>query len=465
MEFKRLLATTLSIALLTTLSPAGSFAQAPSAKTRTISAEKMQVESDIIGMQKDGVNAMRQMLALYQKSGLKETGKMSIAFKLDSTDYKVAVNFKLDEYQSISNLIKGDASLNGKGSITVSATQNTRDYSAQPDADFNYPKKEETIVFVLNFAGEVKLVDNQAYFTLKQFDLMPGAILKDVVELADMIEKAQKEVVGKTFQLPVDAMDFAQTSTYLSRLEAAMQILEQNSLLEVASKKGNISTMRFKRSTLQAINLVLGNKKSIRQSDLAEFNPKNGAILFSKNGSTMKLSVVDRTKKNNSVVLTKANGAYKLDTQIQEGSRQSGSTMSMTMEANRIVLGTTDWSKYTYTDTSVLWENGYLNLKSSTTPRGKNSYTKANNFVISGPLDIWGGNANLTLTIDGVRYGNIVLKTVGNSYSLALSGDYAENGTSMSITMLVEAMLESGEFTITAPEKFEKLNSLDGLNL
>jgi hypothetical protein len=243
-----------------------------------------------------------------------------------------------------------------------------------------------------------------------------------------------------------------------------MQILEQNSLLEVASKKGNISTMRFKRSTLQAINLVLGNKKSIRQSDLAEFNPKNGAILFSKNGSTMKLSVVDRAKKNNSVVLTKANGAYKLDTQIQEGSRQSGSTMSMTMEANRIVLGTTDWSKYTYTDTSVLWENGYLNLKSSTTPRGKNSYTKANNFVISGPLDIWGGNANLTLTVDGVRYGNIVLKTAGNSYSLALSGDYAENGTSMSLTMLVEAMLESGEFTITAPEKFEKLNSLDGLN-
>jgi hypothetical protein len=464
MDFKRLLATTLSIALLTTLSPAGSFAQESSAKTRTISAENTQVESDIIAMQKDGVKAVRQMLSIYTRSGLKETGKMNFTFKVDSTDYKVAVDFRVDKYTAFSNILKGDSSLDAAGSIAVSSTVNTRDYTATPDAEYNYPKKTNVTLFTLNFAGEVKLVEKKAYFTLRQLDLAPGAVLKDAVEFADMIEKAQKQVVGKTFQLPTSELSFTDSATYLNRLESVMQILEQNSLLEVASKKGNVSTMRLKRSTLQAVNLALGNKKNAGLGDMGSLTPKNGTILFSRGVSSVKLAIVDRLKKQNSMALTKADGAYRLDMQMQDGNRKSGSTMSMSMDANRMVMGVTDWSKYSYTDTSVLWENGNLNLKSSTVPRGEDSYTTASNFEISGPLDIWGGNANLTLFVDGVRYANVAVTTRDNSYSIALNGDYTQDGTTMNLTMLVEAMLESGEYTITAPEKFEKIDSLNGLN-
>jgi hypothetical protein len=462
MDFKRLFATSLSIALITTLSPVGSFAQESS--TRTPSTKNAQAESEILSMQKDGVQAIRKMLTVYQKSGLKETGKMSIVVKVDSTDYKIGVDFKIDEYASISNLLKGDASFDARGSLNVSSTINTRDYTATPDEEYNYPKKTEVTLFAINFAGEIKLVDKKAYFTLKQLDLAPGAVLKDAVDLADMIEKAQKEVVGKTFQLPASEMNFTDSASYLARLEKALQVLEYNSLLEVASRNGNTSIMRLKRSTVQAVNLALGNKKNAGMLELGSLTPKNGVLSLSQNGATTKLAFIKGKQgskaSNNSMVLTKKDGAYRLDMQTQEGNKKNGSKMSMSMEANRMVMGAVNWSSYSYSDVAVLWENGNFNLKSVTTPM-PNSYGTASNFEINGPLDIWGANANLTLFVDGTRYGNLALSTSGNRYSLALTGDYAQDGTSVSLKMLVEAMLESGDYTISAPEKFETVESLN----
>ena len=90
-----------------------------------------------------------------------------------------------------------------------------------------------------------------------------------------MIEKIQKEVVGKTFQLPTSELKLSETTNYLAQLEKAMQILESNSLLEVASQNGNISTLRLKKSTLQAVNLAIGNKKNAGLTDMKSLDPKN----------------------------------------------------------------------------------------------------------------------------------------------------------------------------------------------
>ena len=83
---------------------------------------------------------------------MKETGKMSLNFTIGSTDINADVAFKLDEYSAITNFLKGDLAQSGRGSVKVSMTQNKSDYTAKPDTNSNYPKKLETISFILNFA-------------------------------------------------------------------------------------------------------------------------------------------------------------------------------------------------------------------------------------------------------------------------------------------------------------------------
>ncbi len=425
------------------------------ATTKALSADNERVESEIIAMQQDAINEIRKALRIYSTSGMKETGKMSLSFTVGSTDINADVTFKLDEYSAITNFLKGNLAQSGRGSVKVVATQNKSDYTAKPDANYNYPKKSETISFTLNFAGEFKVVDGKLYASLTQFELAAGAILEGAPEIITGVTEIQKNYVGKYYQISDSgSMSDIGDAFAISKIESALKILETNSLLAVKAKRGNLYVMKPKTATFKAVNKALGGSSS--SNDMFEL-PKNLEITYNSKGDSARLVLSTKAKtpgqSSGSAMISRTGESYRLDAQEKSGNRRSGSNMSLTMDSSRMTLETSDWSKYSRSDMSMNMENGMMNF-SMTSNGGSFEAIK-----VTGPLDIMTGNADLSVEVNGKKVAAIEIKTAGNAYSMKVAGDFDEAGTKMSYKFMYDAVYETGIFDITAPVKFEKLGN------
>lgn len=420
------------------------------------------VESDIVKMQKDGVNALRDLIATYAKKDMKETGNMkwSVLVKAGTTETKVDVN--LEKYVSIVSYLQGKQELGVKGTVDV-VTKGTRtDYETIPttkDED-GYPKYntvDANLTAKITFDGNVKIIGNDVYFTLAEFKTDRNGTANEVKDFDESLREIQR-YIGKTYKISNQGNDIGNPTEVLKKMEAVFQILETKSLFEVVKSNGNIHTLRLKKSTIKDINKAVGNKgrSNITEKDLS-FGA--GDVLTYQKTPTGGI-LLAKDKKRNTMQVTNNNGDYTMDLKTSEVNRRykTQESLQVQMKRNMLTVKLYDANQYSTTWMDVSWKDNQLASKVTTqTETYRGNGPQVTTYEVNGALDIWTGNMDLKFLGDKKEYGMLNIKKQPDAYSFKFDFAIDSSFTQMKIDGSGSANLERGNVEILTPETFETI--------
>lgn len=427
--------------------------------TKVVSTSKqarMDVESDILGMQQDGVQVVRSVMDKYLQDA-KETGNMKFDLNVSSEDTQTKVSVDLEKYVSLLSFLKGDQEFGAKGSVSVDMSGSTYDYTATGTMDADgypvYPKVPSTLSAKVSFDGNVKMVDGYVYFLLSEFKTERAGTDKEVKEFDEGVAEIQK-YVGKTYRVSMKDADINDANDALKKFDSILSVLETRSLFEVTSTTGNVSNLQLKKSTLQALNVVMGRPKNAGLKDL-NLN-RNTKITYEKTANGAIILAKDRSGKNVSK-LSRENGeyAYELKTNDKNVRMKSQESVDLKITKDSFVLNTVDSSRYSKSTVSVSWQNNQLDVKA----QSQSDYGTAQTFTLSGPLDLESGNMDLKASVNSKEVGGMKVQTMGDGsidYHANFSMDYGF--MNMVFNLSGNERVERVPVEIAAPTTYENIN-------
>ncbi len=399
-------------------------------------ADKANVESEIIAMQKDGVQAVRALMEKYIHTDTQEVGNLNFAVSMDTGEEKVNVLVTFDTYTYIINYLKNRQDFSVSGSVKIDATGTDKNLNA-----------------TIKFAARFQTIDGNIFVTLSTLNVERTGDVEQIAILDSGLAEIQK-YVGKTYKIPAKKLGLEDPSTISKQIEAVLQVIETQSLLEVQSKTKEVYTMRFKKSTLQNLNIAMGRKKN---ADLQSFSGNDGPITYSSIGDQKMLKLNNKkSPKKNYVLLTKSGTDYKLNTEIHEGSKLKGMDLSVDLGANSAKITSSDRNRYSTTQFNLNWMNGKLSSMVTEVPKNGTTTT----FTTNGAFDLWAGDFDLTMTYNGTKVAGFMLNTTDGGYSYKFGVEY-DQLAKFKIDSAGMATIQKGNFDIIAPTTFETLNQLD----
>lgn len=320
-------------------------------------------------MQKDAVSAIRSLMKTYTRQDLKETGTMKWSVAVDNAeDGKANFEMKLDKYTSLVSYLKGEQEFGAKGSVKIDYTGSRYDYTAtgvttKDEFGFpSYPKVPTALSANIAFDANVKIVKGDVYFTVSEFSAERSGTEREVKEFDDSINEVKK-YVGKTYMIPVKEAGLDDPASAYKDLEAILSVLETKPLFEVQSSKGEVYTLRVKRSTLQALNLAMGKKKNAKVADGNLENAKT-VLTYERTATGGILKFTEKKNGKNFVQIQKANGEYTLDSRSFEQNRRykTKSETLVQIKKNLFSLQSLSSTPYSKSKTQVLWKDGNFDM-------------------------------------------------------------------------------------------------------
>lgn len=420
------------------------------------------VEADIVKMQKDGVNALRDLIATYAKKDMKETGNMKWSVSVDAGTTKTKVDLNLEKYVSIVSYLQGKQEIGAKGTVDVVTTGTRTDYETTPTSkdEDGYPKYntvDANLTAKITFDGNVKIIGNDVYFTLAEFKTDRSGTANEIKEFDESLREIQR-YVGKTYKISNQGNDIGNPTEVLKKMEAVFQVLETKSLFEVAKSNGNTHTLRLKKSTIKDINKAVGNKgrSNITEKDLS-FGA--GDVLTYQKTPTGGI-LLAKDKKRNTMQVTNNNGDYTMDMKTSEVNRRykTREDMHIQMKRNMLTVKMYDTNRFSTTWMNVSWKDNQLASKVITqTESYDGTSPTVTTYEVNGPLDIWTGNMDLKFIGDKKEYGMLNIKKGSDAYSFKFNFAIDSSFMKMMIDGAGAANLERGNLEILTPETFETI--------
>jgi len=431
----------------------------------SISNKKMvgkNVEADIVKMQKDGVNSLRELVATYVKKDAKEDGKMQWSVSVEAGSNTTKVDIDIEKYVSIVSYLKGKQEMGAKGTIAIASTGKRTDYESKPTEtdEYGYPKYtviDTNLLAKITFDGNVKIIGNDVYFTLSEFKTDRSGTVDEVKDFDESLREIQR-YVGKTYKVSTQETGLENPTEILKKMEAVFQVLETKSLFEVVKSNGDIHTLRLKKSTLQAINTAAGNKKNANIS-VKDLSFGAGNTMTYKQTPTGGILLM-KDRKKSSMQISSSNGDYTMDMKTSQVNRKykTREDMQFQMTRDQMMFKMYDTNRYSTTWVDITWKD--KQLKSKVIVQTDSYYGEApiiNNLEVNGPLDIWTGNMDLKFIGDSKEYGALMIKKQLDAYSFTFNFAIDSSFTKMKIDGSGSAKLEQGNIEITAPEIFETI--------
>jgi hypothetical protein len=424
------------------------------APSMTYAEDSVGAEAQILSMQKDGVKAVRNFLETYMNANSKETGNFTLSVSGGDTSTSGKVSLSLDSYTYILSYLKNSQDFHVKGNLSVDLNK-----AASQQKMF-----EAKIGFDVRFQS----IGQDAYITLTSLTSERTASDKQMEDEFDSALAEIKKHEGKTYKLPLGKTGIEDPIAVYKKINAALDVLDSQSLLEVQSEKNGVSTMRFKRSTIQALNIAVGNKKNANISELNDF--KSSKITFQQKDGTQVLRLADRKSVKNFLQIARNNGSYSMNFENHTGNKFKGSDTSLFLSATSATIRSSERSQYGSTTFSLDWKDGQMSSKlvgTSKVPsykpytRGVKGYNiKTTTFETSGSFDPWNRTWDLGMKYNGTPVGQLQLSSSENGYSYKVQAKIPEFPT-LQIDAFGAATIERGNFDIVAPTQFEEVKRLD----
>jgi len=206
-------------------------------------ADRTQVEELVLSYQKDMTQVLRTYLEQYQNSDSKETGNMH--FTLRSTD--ASLDIDIDQYRVVQSQDMQNMEIDIHMSVRVTSEEGT---------------------LSLTLVGNMMLVNNSLYFTLRDYSL--STTIDD--QMIEEWKKILNTIKWKTYHQKlnkelVDSLEDSKKS--LEMTEKLLAILETESILTPVARQEGEHILMFRKATVQKI-ISLS-----RTTNILDISPKN----------------------------------------------------------------------------------------------------------------------------------------------------------------------------------------------
>lgn len=377
------------------------------------------IENDIVRMQKDFVGQARHALELVSKEGVKEIGDMEFGVKSNSEASSSEFLFKLHDYKSTSNFLKGSAEMSGKIEFSVVLSGSRYDYSKQlPKSEISegtsYEEGLESIyekvpmnldahvAFDVNVVVDRKFI----YFTISTPVASATGTSVEVSEFNEKIVEASK-YTGKTYKIATDGtMEFSFVSTK-NKIQSVLNVLEKQSLLE--PKKRNADGSYFldiKRSTLQSMNVAMGRKKNANLeglelgTDTLAYRKEDGKTALRLNISK---SQTKKMKDRNYVLLENSGTDYVLSGEVYEKNmspyNKNTSQLNFRIARNSAIINASVKNSWEKSSMNLQWDGNNFLMKATS---GTGNLTPTS-ILVEGIVNIDTKTLNLTAKNGGSK--------------------------------------------------------------
>ncbi len=407
----------------------------------------LDIESDILSMQKDLVGIIRQAVNYYSQGDIKESGDLNFNFEYTGSGSSGKVKLNLEKYVNILSVMTGNQELHFVATANVDIKEdNYADYDEKTNA-MTY--SAENISATVKADVSFKIIGDDLFVTL-------NSLTKDRTgtdKMTKSFDSSFKEfplVEGKTVRIPLGKNNHLNQAEILKKTNAVLAILEQDPLLTPKSKKFNGYQLGLKRTTMQKINLAIGEKKNANMSDIGTAKTP---LLYTKTGDTTTLSVneVSRSSKTRTALVRKA-GAYEFQLDEQGiGSKRKTSSASVRISKDAATIHVKDANETFDLD----WSNNMLTAKRTWKDYSWDASTDKNvwnTLTIAGPLSYT--NADLKFGYNGAEVGHIKITTSDKNlytFDLGMSIDLYGN---YKASLIGNELIEFGTFPVDKPTEF-----------
>ncbi len=419
----------------------------------------MLVEADLIKMQKDAIGMVRSLIQTYLKSEATESGNMKWESSAKDSDYEFQVNTDIEKYINIISYLQGKQEFWAKGKVQLDSSGTRFDYESQPTKNADglnvYPKNNWNLTATIDFDFNVKLIGNDMYVTISEFKVDRSGTDAEVTAFDESFREIQR-YVGVTYKVPGSYAGFENPTLLMKQLEAVFQVLENKSLFEVESTKGDTHRLWIKKSTIQAINLALGRKKNASMNQMMLDDKKMG-LTYQKTTTGGIFKLTERKNKQNYMQISSENGEYSMDMVSSEVNRRlkTREYIQMQMSKDSMTMKTALIDSYSSNWIDLTWKNNQLNAKFTNSVNAQTTTYEA-----QGALDIWTGNMDLKFMENSKQFGNLSVKSGENSLDFSMNftfdsilgiGQFRLNGEGAAQTSKTAQEIKT-------PETFETIN-------
>ena len=419
-------------------------------------AEYAGVETDIVSMQHDIVAMVRKQIDIHAGKDVKKTGDFSASFDASSSGTTMKAELSVDHFANITSILTGKQEVDVVGKLDFSYAQNNAPYYDESSGGLAY--RDESLSGSIQAHINVKMIDTYLYLTLVSLDIVRSGT-DDLTKRFDIGMEDVKPFVGKTQRIDLGSEVKLSTADAMKKLNAVLDVLDKESLLEVASKKKGGYMLRAKKSTFMNINAALGQKKNNR--DLASVNFNKGIMFFKKSGNILFLSQDEKTGLDiTHIELVRDNGAYSFNASSAGRGKNKGDSFSLTLSADKASLS----SKTKNEEINATWTNGILDLAAKKAiytydyngRRMKQKLSGYDTFTASGSLGL--KSADLQFGYNGANVGHLKLANPSeNNYTYDIGIQSSDTSFPFTFSFIGKTLLEFGTFDIVAPETFDEV--------
>lgn len=269
-----------------------------------------------------------------------------------------------------------------------------------------YPKNNWNLTATIDFDFNVKLIGKDMYVTISEFKVDRSGTDAEVTAFDASFREIQR-YVGVTYKIPGSYAGFENPTSLMKQLEAVFQVLENKSLFEVESSKGDLHRLRVKISTIQALNLALGRKKNASMNQMMLDDKKMG-LTYQKTTTGGILKLAERKNKQNYMQISSVNGEYSMDMVSSEVNRRlkTREYIQIQMGKDSMTMKTALVDPYSSNWIDLTWKDNQLNAKFTNSANAQTA-----TYEVQGALDIWAGNMDLKFTQNFKQFGNLTIKT------------------------------------------------------
>lgn len=450
---KKLLAASLVLAL--TLSTGTTYATKPLAATPAINAVQAQinpaqtkkatanaVEQDILSMQQDSVNFIRQALNTYLSQDQKQTGDVDLGVSVDSAYGTGSVRLTIDKYVSVLSILQGKQEADYQGKIHLDVHP-----SAAVTASGTYAVTGD-VTFSLN----LKVIGNDIYVTLNALDFNIQTEDQSILESVSEAKNQMAKYIGKTIH--IEGEGGINQAEMLRKTNLALDILASNSLFSVHSKLKNGYRLKLNQRTFLKLSKVFG------RGAVAKLDFNKSILTYEKSGDTTTISAVEnRTAWKTLSKLTRNNGAYSFDVIGNGKGKKKTEAFNLHIDGSTLTLS----SHTSDADVNISYANGNLNLASNWKQMDYQNgkfVTVTHGFSLNGALSL-DGTADLKATYDGVSVGSLKVTKDGSTYHSKFHLDIVpEENVKIVVDLLENLTIEPGTYNVTAPTTFIEMDDI-----